>query len=188
MPKAAQGSTRKRAGDGGGREQARHAQSTQKQKSATRNPATRAQRSDPHLRLSYWEDQRQASRGRTGFPPGGRASATAVAIMDSVCRPLSPKARRRRNRHSRGLGIAERVAGDTAVQKARRVLAAGCRASHAGSVAAAMADTTASRMGQAQPGVKGRVCGRYRAGSLRLVPPPGGRNRKHVGLQSQSWS
>lgn len=78
--------------------------------------------------------------------------------MDSVFRPLtSRKARRGCDRHSRGLGIAERVAGDTEVQKARRVLVPGCRVSHAESAAAAMVARTASRMGQAQSGVKGRL-------------------------------
>lgn len=50
------------------------------------------------------------------------------------------------------------MAGDTAVEKARRVLAPGCRASHAGNTAAAMAAKTASRRGPASASsVKGRI-------------------------------
>lgn len=169
-------------------EQAHRAQSTQKQKSATRNPVTRAQRRDPHLRLFYWEGQRQAGRGRPSFPQAVRTPPPRRPSWIRCSALTSPKARRGRDRYSRGLGIAERVARDTDVQKARRVLAPGCRPSHAGSAAAAMAAKTARRMGQAQSGVRGgseAATAHVRPALPRLAPPLGRRNRKQVGLQSQ---
>ena len=64
---------------------------------------------------------------------------------EPVFRPLTaPKARRRRGRHSRGLSLGAPVTGDTAVEKARRVLPRVCKANHAGSEGAAMLAKMAS--------------------------------------------
>lgn len=162
----------KSAGHGGGTEASSWRPQAQKQKSEARNGATRAQRTDPHPRLFLPSQQQEvedapASPGRRWLPHRGGHNGSDIPPSHL------PKARRRHGRHSRGPGLRVRVAGDTAVEKARRVLAPGCRVTHEGNAAAAMAAKTASRGGQAQSRVKGPGCGRERAGSPRLAPPLG---------------
>lgn len=174
----------KSAGHGGGSEASSWRPQAQKQKSEARNGATRAQRTDPHPRLFLPSQQQEvedapASPGPRWLPHRGGHNGSDIPPSHL------PKARRPHGRHSRVPGLRVRVAGDTAVEKARRVLAPGCRVTHEGNAAAAMAAKTASRGGQAQSRVQGPGCGRQRAGSPRLAPPLGCRNRIHVGLRSQ---
>ena len=100
-----------------------------------------------------------------------------------VLRPLTklrPKARGRRGRHSRGLSLGAPLTGDTAVEKARRVLARACIANHAGSEGAAIAAKTASGKGPARLQVKGRGWG--------PCPAPGSGKQEARGPPMQSQS
>ena len=131
---------------------------------------------DPETEIGCQEPGDTPHRGQThiqGFPTRRASDRPAEDVPASlgwlwlrhrgghhgpVFHPLtSPEARKRRGRHSHGLGLGERVARDTEVEKARRVLARGCRTRHAGSRATAIAAKTASGRRQVRYRVKGRV-------------------------------
>lgn len=106
-------------------------------------------RADPLQRLYYQGDSGWQRTHR--LPRGRRVLSHRGSHHRPVFRPpTAAKARRPRGRHSRRAGLGERVAGDIAVEKARKVPARDFRISHAGSEVAAMSAQTASGRGQAR--------------------------------------